>query len=55
MKKKNGKESDKKLVNGYIKLILIFGVTVFLVILLRNWYLAGVNYQLNVSIINFEV
>lgn len=51
MKKKNGKESDKKLVNGYIKLILIFGVTVFLVILLRNWYLAGVNYQLNVSII----
>lgn len=52
MKKNNNKKDDtKKVIKGYIKLILLFGATVFLVILLRNWYLAGIDYQLNVPII----
>lgn len=46
------KEKEKKnLVTGYFKLFIICISTVFLVLLLRTWYLNRINYQLNVSII----
>lgn len=43
--------SNNKLIKGYIKLTLLFAVTIFLVLLLRNLYLERTNYQLNQSII----
>ena len=53
MKNKTQKkeEQTKKLVSGYIKLGLLFVATIFLVLLLRIWYLTGVNYELNIPII----
>ena len=50
-KAKNKKKKKKNYVGGYIKVILIFVVTIFVILLLRNWYLSGVNYQLNTPII----
>ncbi len=49
--KKTSKKTDKNLVSGYFKIMLIFAVTIFSVLLFRNWYLNRVNYQLNISII----
>lgn len=49
--KDKNKDKDRKLIVGYIKLILLFLVTIFLVLLLRTWYLEHTNYQLNKSII----
>ena len=53
MKRKSKKKSSnqKNYIGGYIKIILIFVVTIFAILLLRNWYLSGVNYQLNTPII----
>ena len=48
---KNKSSNNKNNVGGYIKIILIFAVTIFAILLLRNWYLSGVNYQLNTPII----
>ena len=50
-KKEIKKNDSKKLIAGYIKLGLIFTVTIFLVLLLRTWYLNRVNYELSVPII----
>lgn len=50
-KAKNKSNNKKNYVGGYIKVILIFVVTIFVILLLRNWYLSGVNYQLNTPII----
>lgn len=50
-KKEIKKEDTKNLITGYIKLILLFLATIFLVILIRNWHLNRVNYKLNVPII----
>lgn len=50
-KKEIKKKDSKKLIAGYIKLGLIFAVTIFLVLLLRTWYLNRVNYELSVPII----
>lgn len=53
MKRKSQKKNSnqKNYVGGYIKIILIFAVTIFAILLLRNWYLSGINYQLNTPII----
>lgn len=48
--KKEQKKNDSNM-TGYIKLGFIFAVTVFLVLLLRTWYLNKVNYELSVPII----
>lgn len=50
-KKEIKKNDSKKLIAGYIKLGFIFAVTIFLVLLLRTWYLNRVNYELSVPII----
>lgn len=52
--KNKGHKKDKKtkgLITGYLKLILLFAVTIFIVLLIRNWHLTRVDYQLNVPII----
>ena len=53
MKKKSNDRNKKTkwLITGYLKLILIFAATIFIVLLLRNWHLTRVDYQLNVPII----
>ncbi len=50
-KTKSKMKKEKDYVGGYIKVILLFIVTIFIILLLRNWYLSGVNYQLNTPII----
>lgn len=50
-KKTQEAENSKNIITGYIKVILIFVVTIFIVLLLRNWYLNRVNYQLSIPII----
>lgn len=50
-KKQKKEEQNKKLISGYVKLVLLFVATIFLVLLLRNWYLTGVNYELSIPII----
>lgn len=50
MKKQNG--SKKKIpVSNYIKLLLVIVATVFIAFLLRNWYIGGRDYELNIPII----
>ena len=48
---KNKSSNNKNNIGGYIKIALIFVVTIFAILLLRNWYLSGINYQLNTPII----
>lgn len=44
--------SNKKIpVTNYIKLILVILITVFIAFLLRNWYISGRDYELNIPII----
>ena len=51
-KQKTQEETEtKNYKTGYIKLFLLFAITIFLVILFRNWYLNGVNYELSTPII----
>lgn len=50
-KKGNKTKNTENLIAGYIKLIVLFIVTIFLVLLLRTWYLNKVNYELSVPII----
>lgn len=48
--KKNTK--DKTIpVGNYIKLALVIFVTLFVVLLFRNWYVSKINYELNIPII----
>lgn len=50
MKSKNSSTGKISIMN-YIKLAIIFLVTVFVIFLLRNWYISGRNYELNIPII----
>lgn len=46
------KQSKKNIpVNNYIKLGIIVVVTIFAVVVLRNWYVGKTNYELNIPII----
>lgn len=49
---KNKKSSKKKIpVSNYVKLGLAVVATVFIAFLLRNWYISGRDYELNIPII----
>lgn len=51
-KMKNKKSSLKKVpVTNYIKLVFVVCITIFVAFLLRNWYISGRNYELNIPII----
>ena len=47
----NHQEERKNLVFGYIKIIFLFLLTGFAILLVRNWYVTRVNYQLSIPII----
>lgn len=52
-KKKEEKKLDKNEKKyGYLKLFLLFAVTVFLVLFIQNLYLGKENYQLNIPVIS---
>lgn len=49
---KNTSSSKEKIpMMNYVKLAIILLVTVFVIFLLRNWYISGRNYELNIPII----
>lgn len=50
MKIKNNSSKDISIMN-YVKLAIVFLITIFVVFLMRNWYISGRNYELNIPII----
>lgn len=49
---KNTSSSKEKIpMMNYVKLVIILLVTIFVIFLLRNWYISGRNYELNIPII----
>ncbi len=50
-KKDKKKQDKKKLLKNYIYLFVIVAITLLVVFLLRNWYLARKEYELNIPII----
>lgn len=50
MKIKNNSSKDISIMN-YVKLTIVFLITIFVVFLMRNWYISGRNYELNIPII----
>lgn len=51
MMKKKSSSKEKISVMNYVKLAIIFLITIFSLLLLRNWYISGRNYELNIPII----
>lgn len=49
--KKIKSSKDKIPTINYVKLVVIVLITVFFVFILRNWYINGRNYQLNIPVI----
>lgn len=48
----NKKISSKKIpISNYVKLVVVVGITVFIAFILRNLYISGRDYELNIPII----
>lgn len=45
------RKKEKLNVMGYVKLIILVAVTIFLVLFIRNIYLSNINYKLNIPMI----
>ncbi len=52
MKKEQEKEKQGSIFSGYVKLFCLLLVTVFVVLVLRKWYLDQQNYELKTSVIS---
>lgn len=52
MFKKKQKEEKMSLFSNYIKLFVLFAVTVFAILFIRNLYLGKQNYKLNIPVIS---
>lgn len=49
--KSTKKKNEKLNIVGYVKVVILIAVTVFLVLFIRNIYLSNINYKLNIPVI----
>lgn len=49
--KSTKKKNEKVNIVGYVKVVILIAITVFLVLFIRNIYLSNINYKLNIPVI----